>query len=874
MQTRKLYLFFLLFLGSFTINMPCRAQLLIKQIGKNAGSVFSISDLQSIILDNKADLIRRVAVTATCKDDSGIVFQYLFPPIILEPGLQVYSFDAPDTSAIKFRNTYQKNYFALNKIPPPGKYKLSYNAESKFIKLSVIPLTLDKVAEAAPPKKSRDTTQKDKYPIDPSQFNFKRKTNLPTVSLINPADEYEQKLQGYFRKVRGEFKLPNLAFHGRTSLSYNYNPQPASNMVLPADFLSGEISPRVSYYGIPFGMSVLYTYDLRNNKPFFNQFNLSFDKAAFRQGLMSRVAGSLEATRPKGEFSQGNIGTTLSANAIYSYGNNPYSLSTFNTIDKAAIQDYRYEKERLLKYKDSLEWADPTKAKNIDRLTQQLEFQNTMNMLSQQNLADRKHFEDSLSKKDVCAYQKLKDAECENTLKGMQGNKWPNKPEELENIVPISKAEKNFYHVNNLSIGKSYFNYTPFSIMGVGVTGGDIAVNFSKLYVQASAGLLDMKQSLWFQSQFSQKYMVEASRVGWGQADRSHLHVLFVNFASQPHTGGDSLRSGTSPQSNTLIGIESTLNPFKNLLLKTEYMKSFSRFSIPALELTGASVPNQAFSKDAIHINSQYSFRKIGTDLIADINRIGGNYYTVGNPYLRNNIFNYAFRFNQGLINHAVQVHAGVRQESDNMDGRNTVTTQSQRIESGFSLYFKKFPTLNVNFLPVYFNQRQIGEVSYRYFGKAVNLNASSSCLTSIAGHSLSSTAVFSHSVNENILIRPSLDLYTSMICENYSITKRISLRAIFTYNKPSNHNDSLKSFITDVSVTFPLKKYGSQAIGFKINDNPLANQYYIYTQSSLRISDKLSGNLYIFHNLSNKSVSLPYQPVGNLVQLSVMGWW
>jgi hypothetical protein len=207
--------------------------------------------------------------------------------------------------------------------------------------------------------------------------------------------------------------------------------------------------------------------------------------------------------------------------------------------------------------------------------------------------------------------------------------------------------------------------------------------------------------------------------------------------------------------------------------------------------------------------------------------------------------------------------------------GRKAITWMAGiQLQPGFSLYFKKFPTLNVNYLPVYFNQRQIGEVSYRYFGKAVNLNASSSYLTSIASHSLSSTAVFSHSVNENILVRPSLDLYTSMICENYSITKRISLRAILTYNKPSNHNDSLKSFITDVSITFPLKKYGSQAIGFKINDNPLANQYYIYTQSSLRISDKLSGNLYIFHNLSSKSVSLPYQPVGNLVQVSVIGYW
>jgi hypothetical protein len=147
MQMKRPYLFLLLLLGSFTINISCRAQLLIKQIGKNAGSAFSISDLQSIILDNKADLMRRVAVTAMCNDDSGIVFQYLFPPIILEPGLQVYSFDAPDTSVIKFRNTYQKNYFALNQIPPTGKYKLSYNAESKFIKLNVIPLTLDKVAE-------------------------------------------------------------------------------------------------------------------------------------------------------------------------------------------------------------------------------------------------------------------------------------------------------------------------------------------------------------------------------------------------------------------------------------------------------------------------------------------------------------------------------------------------------------------------------------------------------------------------------------------------------------------------------------------------------------------------------------------------------
>jgi hypothetical protein len=873
-MNRQLIYFLALSVWILGKSISCQAQVQIKQVGTQADGIFRLSNLQNVVLDNKANQFRRIVITVNCKDDSGSVFTYDLPAIILESGLQAYRYDELDTNAFHFRNEYLRNYFWQHLTVPNGKYELCYNGSSKFLPLKVIPLCLPKAAlEDTAKKISRDTTKKARFPIDPTQFHFINK-NQPILK-ISPGIDYEKLRQGYFNKIRNDFKQPNYSFHGRSSLGYSYNPMPLSGSLYPSDFINGELSPMVKVYGIPISMTVLYTYDVRQNKPFFNQFNVSFNKREFQAGMMNRLGGALEVSHPKGELGLGNMGVNISSNTLSTYGNNPYSISSFNTFDKAAIQQYRYDRERLLKYKDSLEWADPSKVKNAEHLAEQLEFQNTMRIVEQQNAEERKRFEDSLSIKDASYLHKIKDQESFDIYHKMQRGNFPDKAEALEQIMPLSKPEKLFYHINSWSVGKSYFNYTPLSIMGVGVTGADIAVNFSKLYVQTSAGLLDMKQSLWFQNTLSKKYIVEGSRIGWGQPDKSHIHLVIVNFISQPHSGGDTALSNTLPQSNTIAGFESALNPFKTFFLKAEYMKSFSRFSAFQGDPYRTTSASQAFRNDALHFISQYSFTKSGTDLLADLNRIGGNYYTVGNPYLRNDIFNYSFRLNKALYGRSVQLHTGVRQENDNMDGRNNTTTSSQRIESGFSLMFKKLPTLSVNYLPVYYSQKIIGETSYKYFGRAVNFNMSSSYNTYIAGHSLSSTALFTHSVNENVFIRPGLDLYTSMLCENFFFTSMTSLRTILTYNAPGNHNDSLRSVIMDVSLSFPLLKRGKQTIGFKVNRNNIADMYYVYLQSGIQVNTRLSANLYVFHNLNSPKVNpIPYQPSGNLVQVSLIGYW
>ena len=872
MRAKKIYLTYCWLLCFVGISISTHAQVQIKQIGKTAGQTFTLSDLQTFLLDNKSNLLRRVVVTATCKDDSGTVFEYDFPAIILENGLQSYEYPPPIDSAspIKFRNDYQKKYFLQHHNLPNGNYRLCYNATSKYIPLNVIPLCLQKIATKEQDVNPADTTkQQGVFPINSSEFNLNKPK--PLISIPKPGIDYELSKQNYFKKLRKDFEQPNISFNGRASIGYNYNPSP-SNSLYPSNFMNGEFTPIFKIYGIPLSLTVLYTYDVIHNKPFFNQFNLSFNKREFQQGMLARLNTTMEVSHPKGELNLGGMGVGISGNTLQTYGNNPYSLGSFNTFDKASIQKYRYDKESLLKYKDSLEWSDPSKVKNVDHLTEQLDFQNTMRIVEQQNAEEKKVFEDSLAKKDKNALNKIKDQESVDLLQKMKHNDWPDKPQALEEVMPLSKYEKLFYRVQSWSLGKSYFNYTPLSIMGVGVTGGDIALNFSKLYVQASAGVLDMKQSLWFQTDFSKQYIVKASRVGWGLPDRAHIHVIFLDFRSLKPGDSTSELNVSRPQTNTVVGTEAAVSPFKNFLLKIEYMKSFSKFSSNVLSNYSGGQPS---GNDAVHFSSQYSLVKIGTDMTADMNRIGGDYYTAGNPYLRNDVFNYGFRWNQGFMGRQIMFHSGVRKEDDNLDNKNNVTTSSQRYDAGVSLLFKKLPTLSISYLPVYFTQRVFNESAFKYYGRAVNFNVSSSYLTIIEGHSLSSTALFTHSVNENVLVKPGLNLYTSMLCENFFITKTVSVRAILSDNVPANHNDSLKSFVTDISVTFPIMKKGIQSLGFKINQNPFSNQYFVYGQSSLQLTKFLSGSLYAFYSLKGtQKVYTPYQLSGNLIQVSLTGWW
>jgi len=49
-------------------------------------------------------------------------------------------------------------------------------------------------------------------------------------------------------------------------------------------------------------------------------------------------------------------------------------------------------------------------------------------------------------------------------------------------------------------------------------------------FAQGSYGVLDMKQSLWFQSDFSQNGTVTGAKLDGQNWEKSHIHLIYLNF--------------------------------------------------------------------------------------------------------------------------------------------------------------------------------------------------------------------------------------------------------------------------------------------------------------------------------------------------------
>jgi hypothetical protein len=888
-QSYIIFFRYLLILLFAVLSFHASAQLQIKHFSSFVSGQLDINELQDIQVNNLTKYPQIISIICTVSDSKGTnIGTYKMLPVLVKPGTQPYFTIGRDTSDLIISNDSISKYYDENGYLPPGKYKLNYTGTTKYSNLKVQPLTYIKTAtDGLDGKGLKDSLAGKIRKVKIQRFNTGPNLLSPNGLLEKEKQKTDSVIAArkrYFEKIKKELKKPNLAFKGIARLSYGYTDNPGPTNLMPNHYLMGEVIPKLSVYNIPLTGRVFYTYDPVNQAPTFNQFNIEFDRQQFMNGLLQRLQGAPGGISPN----QLNPGIKiadprmpdLSASTLLNpitqqFANSNMNLNSFSDFDKTIIQKYRYDQEGLMRYKDSLQWTDPAKAKQIGFLTQQLDFMNNLRLLEQKDAARAKAYEDSLSKTDPEKLAKLKEGQADNMLQKMEKNQWPDDPSKLAQVMPMSKAEKFLYNIHSLSFGKSYLNYTPMSIMGVSVTGADASYASKYVYVQGTYGTLDMKQSLWFQNDFSQKYTVTGAKIGWGSPEKSHIHFIYLDFEPKNYKP-DTVFANTIPVKNTLIGTEAVINPLKSLSLRFEYLKSISVFqgvngNASSEMMNDSAISRDPLSHDAIRFSSVYQSAKTGTAIMADINRIGAEYHTLGNPYFRNNVYNYGFKLNQSFFKRMLTLRAGYKEETDNIVHFNNISTYNTRLDGGFMLAVPQLPLISVNYTPLYFYQKTSKDQSYQLYSTALNLNASASYQAVIKGYKVSSSLLFSHITNENSFTATRLDVYNYMINESVAIGKFSSLNGLFSYTLPAITNDSLKMLTIDFSYAMQIKKMANELVGLKLNRSMNQNLYYIYSKTGFQIAKNYSGNIYLYYNIIHPADT---RSQNNMIQVSISAMW
>jgi hypothetical protein len=688
--------------------------------------------------------------------------------------------------------------------------------------------------------------------------------------------------EAYVKKIQAEFKKPDFKFNGTATLSYNFTPQNSVDKQYPKHFITADMAPKIQFYGIPFTGHFFFTYDDIHLKPFFNQFNVSFDQRQFQNGLRNRLFSFLNTGTPglpgsaygTGDMNAGILNKLNPDNKyISAFQNSSLDYSSFNNIDKTIIQKYRYDQESLLRYKDSLEWTDPTKAKQITRITDQIQYQNTLRLLEQRDASSRQAYEDSLKKNNPGDFAKFKDMEAVNLLDKIEKDQWPAQ-KDLNKVIPISKAEALFYNVHTLNIGKSYLNYSQLSIQGVAVTGADIAYAPGRFFVEASYGELDLAQSLWYQNNYHQKYAVKGAKLGIGAPEKIHFHFIYLDFSAVGVIMADTGFNQRLPQKNTLFGFDMLINPVRNLLFKIECLRSFNTFNdslnSPSHYLYAPGAKD-LLSNQAIQFYSEYVLKPTATHLSTEINRIGTEYQTVGNPFLRNDIFNYGLHLGQAFLKNKINIRIGFKQEQDNLIKVKPLSSINTFFDGNLIISVPKYPLFTISYAPVYFYEHLQESTYFSKYSMASNLSASAGYQHVMSGFNLNSSVVFSHITNSNNITAYRFNLYSVMVNENLVIDRNSSCNGFFSYSIPKEGNDSLRVLTIDFSYRTLIRKKLSQTFGLKLNRFANQDLMYLYTKSTITIKGRFGVNAYIYQNI-NPFIDKKLQ--NNMVQVSGSVLW
>jgi hypothetical protein len=873
----------------FYLPAALRAQIEIKHITVIQKGTLNINELQNIQIDNRTNRPQLINITCTIGFYGKIqVAEYKLPPVLLKPGMQPYLFFGKDTAGLSFSNDSISGYFYQNQEFPPGNYQVCYKGTVKVFTEKVIPLCYSKVVTdtTSGSGNARDSAGKKltKYILNRADIRVGKMPGWNEYEKEKKKlDSLEASRKKYFERIKKELKKPDIKFTGTAQLNYGYTENPAAGNLMPTSFFIGEITPRITLYKIPLTGKIFYTFDPATSKPDFHQFNVSFDRQQFMYGLLQRVQGVPGLQKPS-ELLQGNyspvfknpdLGTNTLLNPItQQVANSNMGLNSFNDYDKTVMQKYRYDKESLMKYKDSLDWADPSKAKQLGKIMDQMEFMNNLHLLEQQDVAKGRIYEDSLRKTDPEQLMKLKEGQAGNMVQQMEKNNWPDNPSKLAALVPMSKAEKLFYNIHSLSVGKSYLNYSPMSISGVSVTGVDASYATKQVYLQGSYGVLDMKESLWFQNDFSQKYSFSGAKVGWGCPEKSHVHFIYLDF-SPKDIKVDTAFGIRIPVKNTLMGTEAVLSPSRYLSFRIEWFKSASKFQSAMGTLESESRYDSASAKDvlshdAIRFSTVIQTAKSGTSIVADANRIGAEYHTLGNPYLRNNVYNYGFNVSQALLKKVLFLRGGFKQEMDNLVHSRNITTMNIRYDAGIMLSIPKLPFLTINYTPLNFYQKTPKDQNYILYAKSENFNSSMVYNCLVFKKNLRSSVLFSHITNINNLLNSKFDVYNYVVHESYEIKPGSNIQGLFSCTRPRVKDDSLKITSLDLSYSVTLKKSGFGLFGIKLSNMVNRDLIYLYTKSGFNFYKRYSATLYVYYNIYHPDIA----PLNNMVQLSLSASW
>jgi len=549
----------------------------------------------------------------------------------------------------------------------------------------------------------------------------------------------------------GKNRIPGLDFqiHGSTEVFSYLDVFTDKNPVTIAHRNSGIfLNPSLQAFGYPLTASIYYDTDsvfYYQNIPTF-QFNL--DTRQYQSILEERLQQKLEERSGIDPAKYASAVSMIEEfNSLESVTNNPYfqeeikyldSLQVYQTYlsDSAAlellnkkIEEYNskdYTQLLIDSLTDSIiAYQQPMETKDSliqvrDSVIQKIEKANELikKAKSYKNILDKKEelqqtiLQDSSVAAVKSHYDEFKNFNA-GTLTDPEAVK-----EKLKNIDQLKKLESFVSGFNALQFGATVPNYSEFSISGVLLNGFNVNYAIRDINIIGIAGRINDNSSL-FQQDNTQNTYSKLYVAGYEQkVSEKFTYGLYV--LNSDFTDEDSLSFYNFLESNNAVAGRFTTSFLKNKIkLDGDVAISYAQ-NKDVLDFDDPEADDQtvigfwlfqtiaqkdnfddgSFTDKAGKLMLSSNLFKNNTTLSLTSRYIGTGFYSPGNPFLLNDLFNLEFGVNQSLLKRKVIVSAHIIKNRDNLEGLKETTTSYYNMKAGLRINYPKLPTMSIDYLP------------------------------------------------------------------------------------------------------------------------------------------------------------------------------
>ena len=376
----------------------------------------------------------------------------------------------------------------------------------------------------------------------------------------------------------------------------------------------------------------------------------------------------------------------------------------------------------------------------------------------------------------------------------------------------------------DITIGRSAPSYSRYTLHGTRVDGVSAEMTPGPLYMAFVTGRTERASGGAAFGQAGFNRTVIGGKAGGGSPDGNHLHATFLRVYDDPESLAPAdRRPGLTPRDNFVTGLQGGLDLFQHTLqLRGEISGSVHTMDRESAEMDGLEDipvairdlvnPNISTTVDyawSLHARTDLS----STRLTGNLEWVGPGYRSLGNPWLRNDIFLWQARIDQNFMDRRVPVHLQARRSRDNLIQWKNGTTYTTQLAFGAGLRLPQRPSLQLRFTP-HFQENTERGIDIRSL--MVSLN--SSYTYRIAGRQSTTSIFLTFQDNSAHITALEYQRYSVSINEIFMLSRAVMLRGAFTWNHARFEVRNLAIITGETSATWRTGRDLSLSGGLRVS--------------------------------------------------------